>query len=79
MKTLRDDSQACTTWRPRPTYGLQIEGFHEWSVPESTRVPLSTEFRNNLKLPNTDREAGDEAYLCNPPAIQHWLKCLKSR
>jgi hypothetical protein len=79
METLRDDSQACTTWRPRPIYTLQIEAFHGWSVPESTRVTLSPEFHNNLKHPNTDREAGDEAYLCNPPAIQHWLKYLESR
>jgi hypothetical protein len=40
---------------------------------------LSPEFHNNLKHPNTEREAGDEVYLCNPLAIQHWLKYLKSR
>lgn len=37
------------------------------------------EFHNNLKYLNTEHEAGDEAYLCNHQAFQHWLKYLKSR
>ena len=52
----------------------QSETFDEWAVPENTRIPLSLGLYNSLKHPNTEREAGDEAYFHNRLAIQHWLE-----